>query len=73
MLRVDDNRREGMVLGSGPDHGRSTDIDVLDTGGKIRTASCGFFEGIKIDDDQVDGLDIIFGHFRFIAVIIATG
>ena len=38
-------------------------IDVFDTGGEICITSGGFLEGIKIDDNKVDELNIILGHF----------
>ena len=64
---IDHNRNRGMVLGGGADHRRTADVYVFNSllpraviAGNSRS------EGIKIDYQKIDGLDVMFGHLTII-------
>mmetsp|Transcript_9195 Transcript_9195/g.27986 ORF Transcript_9195/g.27986 Transcript_9195/m.27986 type:complete len:236 (+) Transcript_9195:1226-1933(+) len=59
--RVDNDRNILVVLCGGADHPGATNVDVLDAHlERWLGAGCDrLAEGIKIDDDQVDGLDVV--------------
>jgi hypothetical protein len=48
-----------VVLGRRADHRRAADVDVLDAMGEVGTLGHGGFEGIEIDDEQVDRRDAV--------------
>ena len=52
--RVDDDGDAVVVLGRGPHHRRTTDVDQLDSGVGG--------ERIEVDDDEVDRLDAVLGE-----------
>jgi hypothetical protein len=56
-----------VILARGADHGRSTDIDILDgiVNRCILTRDC-LFKRIEVHDEQIDGLDAVFVHNSFI-------
>ena len=58
-----------VVLGGRANHGRSTDIDILDG---IRQSAArsgdGGSEGVEVDHHHVDRLDAVFGHDRSVQV-----
>ncbi len=51
-----------MVLGSRPNHCRTTDVDVLDAGCKVAAFRNGRLEWIEIDHQQVDRPDAVRLH-----------
>ena len=58
-----DDRDIVKILGGGADHGGSADIDVFDQLFEGHTGlGGGFFEGVEIDHDHVDGLDAVLGY-----------
>ena len=63
----------GVVLGRRANHGRTADIDILDTVIIARARGDRGFEGIEIDHDQVDRADLVFGHGGLIFGVIAAG
>ena len=56
--RVGDDRDGRVVLGRGADHGRPTDVDLLDA--VLHTGAGGdrVGEGVEVDDDEVEGGDL---------------
>jgi len=50
------------IFGGGAEHGGAADVDIFDElfGGEIGFGGGGF-EGIEIDDDEIDGRDAVFG------------
>ena len=71
---VGDDRHVLEVLGSGTEHGRAADVDVLDgfREGHVRFLDGGL-EGIEIDDDKVDVLERVFLHGLLMGGIVAHG
>lgn len=69
---LDDDGDVLVVLGSGADHCRAADVDVLDG---VFQGATGFGhgggEGIEVDDDHVDGGDSVLGHDGVIPVATA--
>ena len=49
----------GEVFGGGADHGGAADVDVFDdlVEGDVGFGG-GLLEGVEVDDDHVDGLDL---------------
>ncbi len=64
---IDDDRNRRMVLCGSADHRRAADINILDrfvtgtavSGNRRR-------KGIKVDDQKIDRLDIMFGHLMIV-------
>ena len=72
--RVDDDRRERMVLGGRPDHRRAADVDVLDDLLLVRVAARdGLLERIQVHAHQIDLLDLLLGGRVEVAVVVAPG
>ena len=71
--RVRDDGDVLPVLGSGPHHGRSADVDILD---RILQCAIRFgdrlHKGVEIDDDNVDGRDSMFFQRLQMRVDIAS-
>ncbi len=69
---VDADADIGVVLGRRTDHGRTTDVDILDGGFEPAAGCHGRLERIEVDPDDVDAFDAVFLHrlgvFRSIAV-----
>ena len=61
-----------MILRRRPDHRRPAHIDVLDGGVPVSTAIDGLFEGIEVDDQQVDVADAMLALRRFMCGIAAN-
>ena len=64
VVRIDNYCYASMVLGRRADHRRAADIDVLDRGRVVRAAGDGRFEGVEIDDQEVDARDAMGLHRR---------
>ncbi|MNG96091.1 hypothetical protein D3C79_551460 [compost metagenome] len=61
-----------VVLGGGAHHGRAADVDVLDRVGQGATRfGHGGGEGVEVDDNHVDGGDIVLGHDGVIPIATA--
>ena len=61
------------ILGGGADHGGSADVDVLDQLLERHAGlGGGFFEGVEIDHDHVDGLDAVLGDGGDVRGILAA-
>ncbi len=60
VARVDDDGEAGEILGRGPDHRRSADVDHLD-GLRLVDAGAGdrAFERIEVHHHEVEGLDAV--------------
>ena len=58
-----------MVLCGGTKHGRSSDIDILNTGLEIMTLRHGLLERIEIDHDGVDVLHVVLLHFLLMYLV----
>ncbi len=71
ILRRHADRHIGVVLGTGADHRRSADVDVLDRRGVVGARRDGFLERIEIDDEEVDPGDPVFRHRRRMGGIVA--
>jgi hypothetical protein len=56
-----------VILARGADHGRSTDIDILDgVVNRCILARDGLLKRIEINDEQIDGLDAVLLHDSFV-------
>ena len=56
------------VFSCAAEHGRAADIDVFDElGGGDAGAGGGLLEGVEVDDDEVDGLDVVLGDGGHVA------
>ena len=74
IARVDDDRREGAVLGRRPDHCRAADVDVLDDQRLIGVLSRGCaLEGVEVHAHQIDLLDPLLGGRIEVRVLVASG
>jgi hypothetical protein len=62
-----------VVLGRGPDHGRTADVDHLDDLGTALSRGHGLFEGIQVDYDEVDGFDRRLGEVARVIVPRVVG
>jgi hypothetical protein len=71
ILGVHDNSYPIMVLGSGPDHGRSADVDVLYGVVERRAFRAHGFERIEIADEKIDALDAMRAHRLGVVAMIA--
>jgi hypothetical protein len=59
-LRLDDDRRERVVLRGRANHRRPADVDVLDDLGVGHAApGGGALEGVEVDAHEIDGLDAV--------------
>ncbi len=63
----------GVVLGRGADHGGPADIDVFHAVIIARARGDGRLEGVEVDDDQVDGADVMGVHCGTVLGIVAPG
>ena len=59
VVRIDDHRDAGVVLGGRADHRRPADVDVLDAVGERGALRHGRLERIEIDHQQIDGRDAV--------------
>ncbi len=60
------------VFGGGADHGGAADVDVLDEVAEGDAGlGGGFLKGVEIDDDHVDGLDVVLGDGGFVFGVAA--
>ena len=67
IVRADTDGHTIMILAGCADHGRTANIDVLDSIIDCRVFSGnGLLERIEIHDQQVDGLDAVLLHDRLI-------
>src|SRR5262245_19150620 len=61
-----------MVLGRRAHHRRAADVDVLD---HLLVADAGFgdggLEGVEVDDDHVDRLDLVLGDGGYVGGVVA--
>ena len=71
--RFDDDGNIGVVLGRGADHGRPADVDILDAIVEARAARDGLLERIEIDDQKIDGADVMGAHRFGMRGIAADG
>ena len=60
------------VLGSGTNQGDTTDVVLLDDVGIACTACHGLLEWIQVNDDEVDGWDLIFLHLLLVALVVTA-
>ena len=65
--RTDNNR--SVVLGRRTKHGRTTNINILDTGLKVVTLLHGILESIKVQDNKVNLLNVVVNHVLFVLFI----
>ncbi len=67
IARIHDDGDGGVILRGGAHHGRAADIDIVD---RVLVAAVGARhrggERIEIDGQQIDGLDVVRAHHRFI-------
>src|SRR5690606_19585395 len=70
---VDDHGYGSVVLGGGPDHGWSADVDVLDAVVKRSALRQRLLERIEIDDQEVDGFDAMRLCRRDMLLVAAHG
>jgi len=68
-IRTD--RNEVAILGRGAQHGRTANIDILDTVLKSRARRHGRFERVEVDINEIDRLDTVFFCVSLVAVIVA--
>ena len=57
IVRIGDDGHSGAVLGRTANHGRTTDVDLLDGGSLIRARTNRIGEWIQVDDHQIERLD----------------
>ena len=51
------------VFGGGADHGGTTDVDVFDEMAERYVGlGGGFLKRVEVDDDHVDGQDVVLGY-----------
>ena len=63
-----------MILGGGPDHGWTTDVDVFDGGLKGHRRVCHrLAEGIEVHHHHIDGSDALGGQIGLVTGLVATG
>ena len=62
----------GEVLGRGADEGDATDVDLFDDEVFFLGVGHRFFEGVEIDDDQVDLGDVVFSELAQV-ILLAAG
>ena len=55
VVRVGDDSHAGMVLGSGPNHGRAANVDALQALVCVGALKDGLLEGVEVDHHQVEG------------------
>ena len=61
-----------VILGRRANQGGSTNIDILYAGLEIAAPSHRFLEGVEIDHDEVDRLDILCGHSIAVSGVVAN-
>jgi hypothetical protein len=70
--RVDDDGDAVVVFGGAAKHGGAADVDIFDG---VVQGDIGFgdslFEGVEVDDDEVDGLDAVFAGGGFVTGVAA--
>ena len=59
IVRIGDDGHSGAVLGRTANHGRTTDVDLLDGGSLIRARTNRIGEWIQVDDHQIERLDAV--------------
>jgi len=69
--KFDDNGDIGVVLGCRADHGRATDVDVLDAILERGAFLGRDLEWIKIHHQQIDRLDVVLLHRRDMLFVTA--
>ena len=75
--RIDDDRDAtlfgAMIFGGGTQHGWSANIDILYCVGKraVRLGN-GLTKRVKVDDQQIDAIDLMFFESRHVFVAIAA-
>ncbi len=67
--RARHDRDRGVILGRRPDHGRTTDVDLLDALGRARTAGDRLLERVQVGDEQVERLDAELSELLPVAVL----
>src|SRR5690606_26567936 len=70
---LDDDGDARVVLRRGPDHGRATDVDLLDALVLARAGRHGVGEGVEVDDDEVEGRDPELVELRAVRLLPAVG
>ena len=73
VLDISNHVHKRMVFGGRADHRRATNVDVLNTGIKIRTLGDGFFKRVQVHDQQIDWADVMLGHRVHMRRQITTG
>ena len=73
IFNISNHVHKRMVFRGRADHRRATDIDVLNTGIKIRTLGDGFFKRVQVHDQQIDWADVMLGHRVHMRRQITTG
>ena len=71
--RVGDHGDVVVVLGCGPHHRRTADVDVLDDGGVVAAGTQHLLEWIEVDDDQVERADAVRVHRLLVFRVAADG
>ncbi len=54
VVGIDDDHHVLVVLGGGADHGRPSDVDILDAGLERGPLRDGCFEGVEVDHQEID-------------------
>ena len=70
LARHDDHVLE--VLGSGTDQGDTAYVDFLDDVGITCTACHGLLEWIQVNDNEVDGRNLLFLHLLLVALVVTA-
>jgi hypothetical protein len=64
-------RHASLSLTAPPDHARAADVDVLNARLEVAALRDRRAEGIKVDNDEVDGRHAVRGHVRFVLGVAA--
>ena len=73
VVRIDHHRHVGVVLRRRAEHRGPPDVDLLDRLGERRPGPCdGLPEGIEVDRNEVDRLDVVRAHGRCVLSQVAA-
>src|ERR1044072_7697787 len=73
-LRRGDDRHVSEILRGGADHRGAADVDLLDgLFERDALAGDGLLEGVEVDDDYVDGADLVLRERARVVGVVADG
>ena len=70
---IDDHSNVGVILGRGPHHGRSTDVDLFDAFLGAGTRGDRLGEGVEVHDHELERLNAQFGQLTVVFFVAQVG